>query len=173
MTYIYGPAEDTWLTVRAVEKCVGPARPRLCIDVGSGGGYVTQALSGVCGATVAVDLNPAACCASKAWGDSVCCDALFCVVGRGDMAVVSNMPYLPPEEKADDWEALAIYDYYFTERLLSWVAVYRPRLVVLTTSTLGLADHVETSLRQLGYRTIHVEKNHMFFEDIVALCAEG
>ena len=172
MTYLYGPAEDTWLTVRAVERCVGPARPKLCVDVGSGGGHVTRVLSGICGAVVAVDVNPAACCASKQWGDSICCDVLSCLVGRDNSAVVSNMPYLPPEEEAGDWEALSIYDYHFTERLLSWVAVQGPRIVVLTTSTLGLAHHVTTSLELLGYRIFHEERSHMFFEDIVSLCAQ-
>lgn len=162
---VYGPGEDTWLAVEVVSRCVEGGG--VCVDVGSGRGYLSDALSTRCRHVVAVDINEHACRESSRH-DVVCCDAARCVK-RADV-VVSNPPYLPPEEPCTDWEALAIYDCGVLPAVLRVVAVLRPRIVVLVVSSMGRRDFVVEAMEALGYREELRAIVHMFFEDIEAVC---
>jgi release factor glutamine methyltransferase len=55
-------------------------------------------------------------------------------------------------------------------KLLRWVTTHRPRVVVLTFSSLGRADHVIDALRAMCTITT-ISKLHLFFEDIISVVA--
>ena len=162
---VYGPGEDTWLAVEAAAYCVDGAG--VCVDVGCGRGYIWDALSSKCKHVISVDINEEACRWSNRH-DVVCCDVAKCV-RRADV-LVSNPPYLPPEESCTDWETTAIYDCGVLPALLRAVAVMRPRVVVLVLSSLSRGDFVTEALEALGYREELRVSAHVFFEDIEAVC---
>lgn len=157
---IYGPAEDTYLTLRSMEA-VGAADT--CVDVGTGSCELARALVSRCRRVIAVDICPKACRSCPSEVDVICGDGAS-ALRRADL-VVSNLPYLPPEGEDVD-----IYDHGLTTRLLRWISAHRPRYVVLTSSSLGRLDLILEALRAMG-RIVALEVLHMFFEDIVALVA--
>ncbi|MFB6490429.1 MAG: methylase [Thermoproteus sp. AZ2] len=161
--YIYRPAEDSYLTLRVLRRLRDNFG--ICIDVGAGSCVLSEYLAKICRIVVPVDINVYACSGCKALGP-LCAHGLS-AIRRADL-VVSNPPYLPPEEPQRDWEAVAIYDYGLINHILRWAFAYRPRVLVLTFSSLGRADFVEEALRALG-EVLALEKEHYFFEDIISV----
>mgnify|MGYP000732709805 CR=1 FL=1 len=157
----YRPAEDSYLTLEALEELDSGD---LCVDVGTGSCILAGALLGKCRQVVALDVDMEACRSCPREVDVVCGDAAE-ALGKCDV-LVSNLPYLPPEEPLD----VAVHDLGIVPRLLRWVAARRPRIVVFTFSSLGRADHLMEALRGMC-RVTRVSKLHMFFEDIVTVVA--
>lgn len=164
--YIYSPGEDSILTLKVLSKL--NRNFNICVDVGAGSCILSDKLRELCREVVAVDINPYACSTCKRH-DVVCTHGLS-AISRADL-VVSNLPYLPPEEPPTDWEAVAIYDYGLVNNVLRWASAYRPEVLVLTFSSLGRADFVEEALNVLG-RVIYKEIFHYFFEDIISIVVE-
>lgn len=164
--FIYRPQEDSYATLNLLSRINN--RFNICIDVGAGSCILTHELSRFCRHVVAVDINPYACAGCRKY-DVLCAHGLS-AISRADL-VVSNPPYLPPEEPPSDMEALAIYDYGLIDHILRWAFAYRPRLLVLTYSTLGRADLIEEAAYALG-RIVDREVVHRFFEDIVSIAVE-
>ncbi|MGC8583579.1 MAG: methyltransferase domain-containing protein [Thermoproteus sp.] len=164
--FIYKPQEDSYVTLNLLSRING--KFDICVDVGAGSCILTRALGRLCKRVVAVDINPYACAGCKEY-DVLCAHGLS-AISRADL-VVSNPPYLPPEEPPVDLEAVAIYDYGLIHHILRWAFAYRPRLLVLTYSTLGRADAIEDAVSALG-RIVDREVVHRFFEDIVAIAVE-
>lgn len=158
----YPPAEDSYLTLEALEDISGD----VCIDVGTGSCILAEKLSRRCKHTVAIDLDPEACKSCPKDIDVVCGDGAD-ALRKGDV-VVSNLPYLPPDEIDD----IAVNDLGLTISVLRWVSAHRPKVVVLTTSTLGRLDLITETLRAIC-AIVKVVKLHILFESIysiVALC---
>ncbi|ACB40319.1 methyltransferase domain-containing protein [Pyrobaculum neutrophilum] len=158
----YQPAEDSYLTLEALEDVEGGD---VCIDVGTGTCILAKSLAGRCRHVVAVDLDPEACKTCK--GVDVVCGDAASALRAGDV-VVSNLPYLPPEEPVDP----AIHDTGVVPKLLRWISYARPHKVVLTFSSLGRADLVMEALRPMC-TVVRLARLHLFFESIytvVAVC---
>jgi len=164
MDGVYRPDIDSWLAAAVADACISGGT---CADVGCGSGAITAVLASRCSLVVAIDVNEAACRACRSY-DAVCCDAGTCLA-RID-ALVSNPPYLPPEEPCTDWEAVAIYDCGIIPRLLRVIAVTRPSVVVMVISSLSRRDLVFEAMEALGYREVLRASAHKFFEDIEAVC---
>lgn len=164
--FIYSPREDTYVTLKLISRL--NKRFNICIDVGAGSCALSDALTRLCKLVVAIDVNPYACTACRK--HDVFCSHGLSAVTRADL-IVSNPPYLPPEEPPSDWEALAIYDYGLINHILRWVFAHRPRLLILTFSTLGRADAIEEAISALG-RVVDKEVVHYFFEDIISVAVE-
>ena len=104
---VYQPEADTFLLCRAACACIKPDDSVL--EVGTGSGYIADALNDRC-TVVGLDINLHAVMAAKASGVEVVrsdlCDA---VRGPFDL-VLFNPPYLPtrPEERIDDWLEYAL-----------------------------------------------------------------
>jgi release factor glutamine methyltransferase len=157
----YTPAEDSYLTLEALEEL---SSGDLCVDVGTGSCMLAEALLGKCRQVVALDVDLEACRSCPREVDVVCGDAAE-ALRRCDV-LVSNLPYLPPEEPLD----IAIHDLGIVPKLLRWVAAHRPRVVVFTFSSLGRMEHLMDALRAMC-RVTRISKLHMFFEDIITVVA--
>jgi release factor glutamine methyltransferase len=157
---VYQPAEDTYLTLGALEGAAGD----ICVDVGSGSCALAAALAGKCRQVVAIDVDANACKSCPDHVDVVCGNALD-AVRRAD-TVVSNPPYLPPEEPLDP----AVHDTGMIQRLLRWVSAERPRTVIITFSSLGRADLIIDALKAQCV-IVRAAALHMFFESIFTVTA--
>jgi len=157
----YTPAEDSYLTLEALEELDSGD---LCVDVGTGSCILAKALLSKCRQVVALDVDMEACRSCPGEVDVVCGDAAE-ALRRCDV-LVSNLPYLPPEEPLD----IAVHDLDIVPKLLRWVVAHRPRVVVLTFSSLGRAEYLMETLRAVC-RVTRISKLHMFFEDIVTVIA--
>jgi len=157
---IYEPAEDTELALRAVEALEGD----ICVDVGSGSCIIARKLATKCRWTLAIDIEPQACKTCPKEVDVICGNGLTSL-RRADV-VVSNLPYLPPEEPLDP----SIHDLGLTQQVLRWVSMYRPGTVVLVFSSLGRASHIAEALNAMC-TIVRVERLHLFFESIYAVTA--
>lgn len=164
--FIYSPREDSFLTLKVLSKINRSFN--ICVDVGAGSCILSQYMERLCKRIVSIDLNPRSCLLCKNY-DALCADGLSSI-DRADL-VVSNPPYLPPEEPPSDWEALAIYDYGLINKILRWSFAHRPELLVLTYSSLGRADLIEEAAKTLGTIIIK-EVEHYFFEDIISIAVE-
>ncbi len=165
--FIYKPQEDTYVTLRLISRL--KEKFNICIDVGAGSCALSDALTRLCRHIVAIDINPYSCSACRGRHDVLCSHGLS-AIARADL-VVSNPPYLPPEEPPTDWETLAIYDYGLINHILRWTYAYRPRMLILTFSTLGRSDVIEEAVSALG-RIVDKEIAHYFFEDIMSIAVE-
>ncbi|MBP1450014.1 MAG: methylase [Thermoproteus sp.] len=161
--FLYKPAEDSYLTLKLLDKIGGGFD--VCVDVGAGSCILSRRLAEMCRLAISTDINPRSCESCRGLGP-VCSHGLS-AVRRADLVVV-NPPYLPPEEPPGDWEALAIYDYGLINHVIRWAFAYRPKLIVLTISSLGRIDFVEEALRALGF-VVAEETIHVFFEDLISV----
>ncbi|AET31908.1 N5-glutamine methyltransferase [Pyrobaculum ferrireducens] len=157
----YTPAEDTYLTLESVEEI---EEGDICVDVGTGTCIVGMALAAKCRVTLAVDIDLNSCKMCKPPVDVVCSDVAN-AVRRADV-VVFNLPYLPPEEPTD----AAVHDTGVVPRFLRWISMVRPRVVVLTFSSLGRADFILDALRA-QCAVVRARKIHLFFETIYTVTA--
>jgi release factor glutamine methyltransferase len=157
----YTPAEDSYQTLEALEEV---ERGDLCVDVGTGTCLLAKALLYKCRHVVAIDIDMEACKSCPPEVDVVCGDAAEAL--RKIDVLVSNLPYLPPEEPLD----ATVHDLGIVPKLLRQVTTHRPRVVVLTFSSLGRADHVIDTLRAMCTITT-ISKLHLFFEDIISVVA--
>ncbi|MEM1902722.1 MAG: class I SAM-dependent methyltransferase [Pyrobaculum sp.] len=160
---VYPPSEDTYLTLELLKDV---DYNDLCIEIGSGSCIISTYLSTKCRHVVAVDIDLNACKSCPPDIDVLCSDAAE-AVARGDL-VVSNPPYLPPETPLDSTH----HDVGAVPKILRWITTHRPRVVVLTFSSLGRADLILDTLRTMC-RIVDVGVYHLFFENIYtvrALC---
>jgi len=157
----YAPAEDSYLTLEALDEV---KTGNVCVDVGTGSCILAMALVGKCRQVVATDVDVEACRTCSDEVDVVCNDVTNAL--RACDVLVSNLPYLPPEEPIDT----SIHDLGVVPRLLRWVSAYRPRVVVFTFSSLGRAELLMEALRAMC-RISKVIKLHLFFEDIITVVA--
>ncbi|PSP93305.1 methyltransferase [Halobacteriales archaeon QS_4_62_28] len=101
---VYQPAEDSDLLARTAREA---AKADDCaLDLGTGSGYVAEALADVGADVVASDLNPGACRQAADRGLAVVRgDLLDPFVDDAFDLVTFNPPYLPtaPNEEWDDW----------------------------------------------------------------------
>lgn len=156
----YKPREDSYLTLKILSHI--NEKLNICIDIGSGECILTKYLINKCKMVVAIDININACYLCKFY-DVLCSDGPSSVI-KADL-VVSNLPYLPPEEEPSDWETYAIYDYGLVNKVLRWAFAYRPKYLALTFSSLGREDFILEALEIFG-EVLRVEQYHALFEDI-------
>ncbi|ABL88035.1 conserved hypothetical protein [Pyrobaculum islandicum DSM 4184] len=157
----YKPAEDSYLTLEMLNEVRGD----VCIDVGTGSCILAKALVEKCRLIIAVDIEEEACRTCPNNIDVICSNATETL--RGGDVVVSNLPYLPPEEPID----LTIHDLGIIPRVLRWISANRPHTVILTFSSLGRADFVFEALRSTCV-ILKIAKLHLFFESIFTVVAE-
>ncbi|MEM1571833.1 MAG: protein-(glutamine-N5) methyltransferase [Pyrobaculum sp.] len=157
----YQPAEDSYLTQEAVDALEGAD---VCLDVGTGSCILAKALRYKCRRVVAVDVDLGACKSCTPEVDVLCNDAAW-GIRRADIAVF-NLPYLPPEDPLD----VSIHDVGVVPKFLRWISATRPRVVVLTFSSLGRADFVMDALRTMC-TVIRTARLHLFFESIYTVTA--
>jgi release factor glutamine methyltransferase len=101
---VYQPAEDSHLLATTAAAHVDDGD--LALDVGTGSGYVADALADAGARVVASDLNPHACRQARAEGLEVVRGNLLDPFAADTFDVVTfNPPYLPtdPENEWDDW----------------------------------------------------------------------
>lgn len=107
---VYQPAEDSELLATVARDHVAP--DDRVLEVGTGSGYVADAIATDVGASVvASDLNPHACQAARERGlDAVRGDLLTPFRAASFDVVLCNPPYLPtdPDEEWDDWMEIAL-----------------------------------------------------------------
>ncbi|MFN7105955.1 MAG: protein-(glutamine-N5) methyltransferase [Pyrobaculum sp.] len=159
---VYPPSEDTYLILEVVKDLSGD----VCIDVGTGSCILARRLAERCRHVIAIDVDIEACKSCPHDVDVVCGDGAA-AFRRGDV-LLSNLPYLPPEEP----HYVDLYDLGLTQKVLRWISAFRPRVFVLTSSSLGRIDLILEATRAIC-RAARVAKLHLFFEDIyvvVALC---
>ncbi|MEM1597027.1 MAG: protein-(glutamine-N5) methyltransferase [Pyrobaculum sp.] len=161
----YPPSEDSYLTLESIKSLDGSD---LCVDVGTGSCILARELARKCRRVVAIDVDIDACRSCPEDVDVLCSDGAA-PLRRAD-AVISNLPYLPPEEPLDT----TVHDLGLVSKLLRWISAERPRVVVLTFSTLGRHDYIIEALEAFC-AVVRVAKLHLFFESIItvtALCAQ-
>ncbi|MEZ0319074.1 MAG: protein-(glutamine-N5) methyltransferase [Pyrobaculum sp.] len=161
----YPPSEDSYLTLDSVRTL---DNLDLCVDVGTGTCILAKEAAKRCRRVVAIDVDLDACRSCPENIDVLCSDGAS-PLRRADL-VVSNLPYLPPEEPLD----VAVHDIGLASRLLRWISAERPRVVVLTFSSLGRYDYIIEALETFC-TIVRVAKLHLFFESILtvtALCAQ-
>lgn len=101
---VYPPAEDSDLLARTVAPTVEAGERAL--DVGTGSGYVANAMTGAGADVVGVDSSPAACAVARDNDVSTVRGDLVAPFQSGAFDVVAcNPPYLPtpPEREWEDW----------------------------------------------------------------------
>lgn len=106
---VYQPAEDTHLLAEAASEHVSDGDRVL--DVGTGSGYVADALAAAGADVVATDVNPQACEQARSAGVPVIQANLTDPFRSSTFDLVTfNPPYLPtpPEEAMDDWMERAL-----------------------------------------------------------------
>lgn len=158
---VYQPAEDTYLTLELIE---GVESGNLCVEIGSGSCIIASQLATRCRHVVAVDIDLESCKSCPPDVDVVCSDAAEAVI-RGDVAV-SNPPYLPPDSPID----VTHHDVGALPRTLRWIASRRPRVVILTFSSLSRLDLILETLR-VFCRVVEIGAYHLFFETMYSIKA--
>lgn len=108
LCYVYEPAEDTYLLLKAALK---EARQEdFALEVGCGTGLISSSLLSVVRSIIAVDINPRAVAITKRCGiDTIRADLLRGLKAKFDL-VLFNPPYLPTcdEEKLERWSNIAL-----------------------------------------------------------------
>ncbi len=177
MTGVYKPSEDTLFLIDAlkeIEERLGTA-----VEVGSGTGEVTKALSQLSEETHATDISfKAARITAEAlkktgvWNRChvVCCDLLSAYRSAEIFdLIVSNPPYLEPENLGDSsieggWRFLIRLFEQAAERIRLGGRV----LLVVSSQTRNLREVLRRA-RELGFSTIFARRTRLFFEELKIL----
>ena len=173
---VYQPAEDSHLLAEAAREAVGEGERAL--DVGTGSGYVADALADAGARVVAADVNPLACEQARDRGLSVVQANLADPFDAATFDLVTfNPPYLPtpPEDAMDDWMERALSGgedgRRVIEPFLSSVGrVLRPGgRVLLLVSTLTDVEAVGELAAENGLTAAEVASESHPFERLVVL----
>lgn len=173
---VYQPAEDSRLLAEAARESV--AEGDRVLDVGTGSGYVADALAAAGADVVATDVNPLACQQAREAGVPVVQANLADPFDRATFDLVTfNPPYLPtpPEEAMDDWMERALSGgedgRRVIEPFLATVGrVVRPGgSVLLIVSSLTDVEAVRALAAENGLRAAEVAGESHPFERLVVL----
>lgn len=173
---VYQPAEDSRLLAEAARESV--AEGDRVLDVGTGSGYVADALAAAGADVVATDVNPLACQQAREAGVPVVQANLADPFDRATFDLVTfNPPYLPtpPEEAMDDWMERALSGgedgRRVIEPFLATVGrVVRPGgSVLLLVSSLTDVEAVRALAAENGLRAAEVAGESHPFERLVVL----
>jgi len=177
---VYQPAEDSHLLAEAAREAVGGGERAL--DVGTGSGYVADALAEAGARVVATDVNPLACEQARERGVPVVQANLADPFDAAAFDLVTfNPPYLPtpPEDAMDDWMERALSGgedgRRVIEPFLTRVGrVLRPGgRVLLLVSTLTDIDAVEELAAENGLAASEVASESHPFERLVVLAVHS
>jgi release factor glutamine methyltransferase len=175
MSGIYEPSEDTFLLLDAIESFRGKIFRR-ALEVGSGSGLITVALSKVSSEVVAVDISSEA--VRETWRrlkSSPYAGISHTILGdmlsmfREDYIfdlIVCNPPYLP-REGLEDKTIEGGFD--FVERVISEskTRIISGGILLLLVSTLtGDLDEILLYLRSEGFNPYIKLSRKLFFEEI-------
>ena len=173
---VYQPAEDSHLLATAA-KDAATERTR-ALDVGTGSGYVADAMAQAGASVVATDINPLACEQAAQAGVPVV---------QGNLAdpfreevfdlVTFNPPYLPtpPEEARDDWMEAALSGGEDGRRVIEPFLATVGRVlafegsILLLVSTLTDIDAVTDLAATHGFESEQVSEESHPFEKLVVL----
>lgn len=173
---VYQPAEDSHLLARAANDAV--TSQTRALDVGTGSGYVADAMAQAGASVVATDINPLACEQAAEGGVAVV---------QGNLAdpfearvfdlVTFNPPYLPtpPEEARDDWMEAALSGGEDGRRVIEpFLATVgrvlrRDGRILLLVSTLTDIDAVTELAGTHGFESEQISEEAHPFEKLVVL----
>ena len=132
----------------------------VCVDLGTGSTALMEALSKKCKIVIGIDINPCvADICKKLKRQCVICDSC---IRKADL-VVSNLPYLPCDDK--DWLGLATCDINAI-KMLEGIRSMRPKTIILVYSSLSRFDPLEY---MKGYVVVKRKSVKGDFEEIIAL----
>ena len=194
-SYVYEPAEDTWLAYRLLSKACKEVNADLCIDVGTGTGVLGLFCANSCTdirRIIATDINPCALyCAKSGFKrngldfllDIVQCDKTSCLRGFSGVEsaiIVYNTPYLPDRDECQD-TIDCLYSLSWSGGISEALEVLREvnRLTVrgcavLVFSSLSYPEgdslaEIMKEIKSLKLLLREMIRDHFFFEDIYAI----
>ncbi len=173
---VYQPAEDSALLAEAARDGVDDTD--FVLEVGTGSGYVADALAETGAHVIGSDLNPHACRQARARGlEVVRADLLAPFQPETFDVVAFNPPYLPtdPDEEGDDWMEQALSGGESGRRVIAPFLADVGRVLVpdgvvfLLVSTLTGIDVVLEQAAQAGFHGQQVLEESYPFETLVVL----
>ncbi|WP_225333907.1 HemK2/MTQ2 family protein methyltransferase [Halomicrobium urmianum] len=173
---VYQPAEDSRLLAEAATGFVEPGDRAL--DVGTGSGYVAEALSAAGADVLASDVNPHACRQARERGVAAVRADLVAPFREDAFDVVTfNPPYLPTDEDRewDDWMEEALSGGRDGRRLIDPFLEDLHRVLVpgglgfVVLSSLTGIDGVRDYARRNGLLTREVASEKHPYERLVVL----
>lgn len=168
--YVYGPAEDTYLLLKAA---ITEARDSdRVLEVGCGSGWISKNLAPRVREVMATDINPFSVRLVRTYGIPVVRADLFRgIKGRFDM-IIFNPPYLPTseEERTAGWMNVALDGGESgRETITRFLEGLKPHLtsggraLILLSSFTGISM-VEDLAVNLGFEIRQVASERYFFE---------
>lgn len=164
---IYEPKEDSFLLQKFVKKY---AKGKV-LDVGTGSGIQARTAKENTSNVLAVDINPEAVEAAKNAGIKARVSDLFSKVrGKFDL-IIFNPPYLP-EEELEDEESKRITTggkkgNEVLERFLKEAKDHLEKDGIILLVISSLTPKAEYLFNKYKYKFELLEKEHVFFEDII------
>ncbi len=180
---VYSPAEDSWLLEKAILK--ENLKEKKCLDVGTGSGIQSKAMINAGAESVtAVDINPEAIMVAKKNNSKLKNKITFF---EGDLfsfihnnsserfnLIAFNPPYVPSEKiKWKDTDGgkngREIIDIFLKE----FFHFLAPKgVLLLLVSSLNKPEEIISILKKKKMSVFVVEKQKLFFEELIVLRAE-
>lgn len=169
---IYEPREDSYLFKKWVEKlAIGNV-----LDLGTGSGIQAEAAKEKGCEVVAVDIDKEAVEFVKKKGINAFVSDLFSNVSGKFDTIIFNPPYLPEDEFEDFESKLTTTGgkkgFEILERFFSGVGKYLKYNGIILIVFSSLTGDVDSIIKKNGFKFKLLEKEHIFFEDIIVYLVE-